>query len=129
MKPEIFYSDLDMTFKLHPTSKDVTRSINELAIKRSLKNLVLTNHYERLFQSEIGSNVNKMLFENFTPLTANYLQREIYDVITIFEPRVKLQSVDVEVAEDENAMKVTIQFYMTNSTQLTIVDFLLERAR
>lgn len=129
MKPEIFYSDLDMTFKLHPTSKDVTKSINELAIKRSLKNLILTNHYERLFQSEIGSNVNKMLFENFTPLTANYLQREIYDVITIFEPRVKLQSVEVEVAEDENAMKVTIQFYMINSTQITIVDFLLERAR
>lgn len=129
MKQDIFYSDLDMTFRIHPSTGDVSKSINELAIKRSLKNLVLTNHYERLFQSEIGSNVNKMLFENFSPVTANYLQREIYDVVNIFEPRVKLQSVDVEVAEDENAMKVTIQFYTTNSTQLTIVDFLLERAR
>lgn len=129
MKQEIYHSDIDLAFNIHPVKGDLMLSTNEKAIIRSVKNLVLTNHYERLFQSEIGSNVNKMLFELLTPLTANYLQKEIYDVITIFEPRATRLKVDVEAMEDYNAVNVTVQFYPQNAIQPTVINFLLERIR
>ena len=104
-------------------------SINEKAVIRSVKNLVLTNHYERLFQSEIGSNVSKMLFEPMTSITANIVQREIYDVITAFEPRVSNLTVNVKSNPDENSLTATVQFYLENSTTPVSVDLLLERIR
>lgn len=116
-------------FKIHPVRKDLVRSTNEQAIIRSVKNLVLTSHYERPFQAEIGSNVRKMLFEPITSMTANYLQKEIYDVIRTYEPRVTNLQVDVVQLPDQNALNVVVQFYITNSTDLTRIDLLLERLR
>lgn len=129
MKEEIYYSDIDMVFKIHPVKEDLVISTNEAAIIRAVKNLVFTNHYERLFQSEIGSNVNKMLFELISPTTANILQREIYDVIRIFEPRVTNLEVHVQVAPDDLALIATIQFYLNVSTTATVIELLLERTR
>lgn len=129
MAEQILYSDLDLMFKIHPVKKDLVRSTNEQAIVRSVKNLVLTSHYERPFQAEIGSNVRKMLFEPITSMTANYLQKEIYDVIRTYEPRVTNLQVDVVQLPDQNALGVVIQFYITNSTDLTRIDLLLERLR
>ena len=129
MAEQILYSDLDLMFKVHPVRKDLVRSTNEQAIIRSVKNLVLTSHYERPFQAEIGSNVRKMLFEPITSMTANYLQREIYDVIRTYEPRVTNLQVDVVQLPDQNALNVVVQFYITNSTDLTRIDLLLERLR
>ena len=129
MAEQILYSDLDLMFKVHPVRKDLVRSTNEQAIIRSVKNLVLTSHYERPFQAEIGSNVRKMLFEPITSMTANYLQKEIYDVIRTYEPRVTNLQVDVVQLPDQNALGVVIQFYITNSTDLTRIDLLLERLR
>ena len=123
------YSDLDLAFNIHPVKKDLVMSVNEKAVIRSVRNLVLTNHYERLFQSEIGSNVRQMLFENITPLTENYLTQEIYNVITAYEPRATNVFVQVSANPDGNSLTATIQFYVINSTQLTTVDMLLERAR
>lgn len=129
MATQIFQSDLDLMFNIHPIKKDLVISNNEQAIIRSIKNLVLTNHYERPFQSEIGSNISKMLFENFSSFTANYLEKEIYDVITIYEPRISQLSVEVKAFPDENTMSATITFYIENSTVLTVIDLLLERTR
>lgn len=116
-------------FKIHPVKKDLVRSTNEQAIIRSVKNLVLTGHYERPFQSEVGTNIRKMLFEPVSSLTANYLQREIYNVIIAYEPRITGLVVDVEVLPDESALNATIKFYIKNSTELTKIDLLLERLR
>lgn len=129
MQEEIYYSDIDMVFNIHPVKEDLVISTNEAAIIRAVKNLVFTNHYERLFQSEIGSNVNKMLFELISPTTANILQREIYDVIRIFEPRVTNLEVHVQVAPDDLALIATIQFYLNVSTTATVIELLLERTR
>jgi len=129
MAEQILYSDLDLMFKIHAVRKDLVRSTNEQAIIRSVKNLVLTNHYERPFQAGVGSNVRKMLFEPITSMTANYLQKEIDQVIRTFEPRVSSLRVDVEALPDNNAMNVVIRFYITNSTNLTRIDMLLERLR
>ena len=129
MANQIFYSDLDLMFNIHPVKKDLVLSTNEQAIVRSVKNLVLTNHYERPFQSDIGSNVRKMLFEPITPLTANYVEKEIYNVLTAHEPRITNLQVDVVVMPDESSLKAIIQFYLQNSTNLLKVDLLLERLR
>lgn len=128
-KENIIYSDLDLMFNIHPVKDDLVLSINEKAVIRSVRNLVLTNHYERLFQSEIGSNVRKMLFENISPMTANYVEREIYDVITAYEPRAKNLFVKVDSYPDENSLRANVIFYIDNSTTPTVVDMLLERTR
>lgn len=126
---KISYSDLDLTFTIHPSTKDLVISTNSNAVRKSLKNLVLTNHYERLFHPEIGSNITKMLFEPMTPLVSNYLETEIFNTITNFEPRVKLVSIDIEAQYEYNAYNVTITYYERNSTTPTTVEVLLERLR
>jgi phage baseplate assembly protein W len=128
-KELIIYTDLDLAFKIHPVRDDLVMSVNEKAVVRSVRNLVLTNHYERPFQSEIGSNVRKMLFEPITPLTENYIQREIYDVVTAYEPRATNVYVEVKTEPDGNALRANVYFYIENSTTPTIVDMLLERTR
>ena len=126
---DIIYSDLDLVFNIHPVKQDLVLSVNEKAIIRSVRNLVLTNHYERLFQSEVGSNVRKMLFEPITSLTENYVQREIYNVVTTFEPRAKNVYVQVNSYPDENALRANVIFYIENSSTPVVVDMLLERSR
>lgn len=123
------YSDLDLTFKMHPVSKDVVLSVDDQAVIRSVRNLVLTNHYERPFHPEIGSNVRKMLFEPISPLTANYLQREIEDTIRNFEPRVKLQTVIVQIEPDANYYMAIITFFIVNRTEPITINFVLQRLR
>ena len=123
------YSDLDLTFTKHPVKKDIVLSVDDQAVIRSVRNLILTNHYERPFHPEIGSNVRRMLFEPISPLTANYLQREIEDTIRNFEPRVKLQQVLVQVEPDSNYYSAIISFFINNRTEPTTINFVLQRLR
>jgi len=123
------YSDIDLTFTMHPVKKDIVLSIDDQAIARAVRNLILTNHYERPFHPEIGSNVRKMLFEPISPLTANYLQREIEDTIRNFEPRVRLQQVVVQTEPDSNAYSAIISFFINNNTAPTTINFVLQRLR
>lgn len=123
------YSDIDLTFNRHPVSNDVVLSIDDQAIIRSVRNLILTNHYERPFHPEIGSNVRKMLFEPISPLTANYLQREIEDTIRNYEPRVNLKSVVVQVDPDLNYYMAIITFFIINKTEPITINFVLQRLR
>jgi phage baseplate assembly protein W len=123
------YTDLDLTFTKHPVSKDIVLSVDDKAVIRSVRNLILTNHYERPFHPEIGSNVRKMLFEPISPLTANYLQREIEDTIKNFEPRVRIQQVVVQTAPDSNAYSAIISFFINNNTAPTTINFVLQRLR
>jgi phage baseplate assembly protein W len=125
----IVFSDLDLAFNIHPVRDDLVLSINEKAVTRSVRNLVLTNHYERLFQSEIGSNVRKMLFELISPLTENYVQKEIFDVITSYEPRAKNVYVEVDADPDGNSLRANVIFYVDGSARPVTVDMLLERSR
>lgn len=123
------YTDLDLTFTRHPVKNDLVLSVDDKAVIRSVRNLILTNHYERPFHPEIGSNVRKMLFEPISPLTANYLQREIEDTIKNFEPRVRIQQVLVQTAPDSNAYSAIISFYINNNTAPTTINFVLQRLR
>jgi len=123
------YSDLDFRFTKHPVKKDLVLSYDEQAVIRSVKNLIMTNHYERPFQPDIGSNVRRMLFEPISPLTANYLQKEISDVIKNYEPRATLNEVFVDMSPDENSYTVYISFYLVNQSTPITINFLLQRLR
>ena len=123
------YSDLDLIFTMHPVKKDIVLSVDDQAVVRSMRNLIMTNHFERPFHPEIGSNVRKMLFEPISPLTANFLQREIEDTIKNYEPRVKLQQVLVQTQPDANYYSAIISFYINNRAEPTTISLTLQRLR
>lgn len=123
------YRDLDLNFTIHPLRKDINKNLDEIAIVNSIKNIVSTNHYEKPFQPDFGSNVRRMLFENLDTITASALEREIEQSINNFEPRVKLLSVKVVPKFDDNAFTVEMQFYILNKSDPITINFLLERLR
>ena len=124
------YIDLDLFFNKKTTSKDISKVTNIQAVKRSVRNLVLTNHYEKPFHPEIGSGVRGMLFELMTPITAQILAKKVEDVIENFEPRARLISVRAVPDLDRNAYEVSVQFYVVNMpTELADLTVFLERLR
>ena len=124
------YTDLDLFFAKKATSKDISKVTDIQAVKRSIRNLVLTNHYEKPFHPEIGSGVRGILFEPMTPLTAHILTRKIEDVIENFEPRARLISVRAIPNLDRNEYECTIEFFVVNApTELVDLTVFLERLR
>ena len=124
------YTDLDLFFAKKATSKDISKVTDIQAVKRSIRNLVLTNHYEKPFHPEIGSGVRDMLFEPMTQITAHILTRKIEDVIENFEPRARLMSVRAQPNLDRNEYECTIEFFVVNApTELVDLTVFLERLR
>jgi len=123
------YRDLDLNFSIHPVKKDINVNVNEYAIINSVKNLVLTNFYERPFRPDIGSNIRSLLFELVTPLTANQIERAIQETITNYEPRVNIRTVKATPSQDENGYNVNMEFFIVNLTTPITIDFFLQRIR
>ena len=124
------YSDLDLFFSKKATSNDISKVTAVQAVKRSIRNLILTDHYEKPFHPEIGSGIRGILFELMSPLTANVLAKVVEDVIENYEPRAKLIGVTVYPDMDRNAYEVTIEFYVINTpTELVELTVMLERLR
>jgi len=123
------FSDLNLTFGIHPSTGDVLKRTDEDAVKTSIKNLILTKNFERPFHPEIGCQVYNLMFENFTPITSEVARRTIESVITAYEPRARLIDIRIEQTDDVNEMAITVEFTMINSDRpLTITTF-LNRAR
>jgi phage baseplate assembly protein W len=120
---------LELKFTKHPIKKDVNTHVNEYAIINSIKNLILTNHYERPFQPEIGSNVRRLLFENVDSIIAARIEREISEVIGNFEPRAQVSKVVAVPSPDDNTYKITLEFYIINNPNPITINFFLERIR
>ena len=124
------YSDIDLFFGPKIGSKDISTLADFTAVKRSVRNLILTNPYEKPFHPEIGSGVRDILFEPMTPITAYVLTMRIEEVIENFEPRARLIGVRALPNLDNNAYEVTIEFYVVNApTELVNMEVLLERLR
>lgn len=123
------YSDIDLKFLPQPVSKDVSFSYDGQAIIRSIKNLLLTKPYERLFQPDLGSEIDALLFEPISPLTASLLQDEITRTIDNWEPRARIATVEVSAYPDQNAYEVSLFFYILNQTEPTGVNLILQRSR
>lgn len=123
------FTDLDLSFLMHPVRKDVNKLKNEQAIIGSIKNLLMTNHYERPFQPDLGSNIRKLLFENLDKITASSLEREITQTIKNFEPRVDVKSIVANPDYDNNGFSVNMTFTLINLTTPITIQFFLERVR
>jgi hypothetical protein len=123
------FKDLDLNFNIHPVRKDISKSIGPMAVVNSIKNLILTNHYERPFQPDIGSNVRRLLFENLDNITATTIKDEIERTIVNYEPRATVKTINVTADYDKNGFKVYLEFFIVNQTAPIIINFLLERIR
>lgn len=124
------YTDLDLNFLRHPVTKDLALKYDASAIKAAIKSLVATRHYERLFHSEIGTNVPDLLFDLAGPSLSVSLKKSIEDVINNYEPRVELISVDVSYSnEDPHSVYITIFFRIINTENPLSVEIILERTR
>jgi phage baseplate assembly protein W len=123
------YSDLDLRFISQPGTKDVSFSYDEQAVIRSVKNLLLTKPFERLWQPNLGSQIDNLLFEPITPLTANLIKDEVNRTITNWEPRVQIASIDVVAYPSQNGYNISLFFYVGNNTTPTGIQLILQRAR
>ena len=126
------YKDLSLFFTPNPVSGDVTMVTDVQDIKRSVRNLVMTNRFEKPFHPEIASHIRDLLFERFTPITFNLLRNRIETVLANYEPRVSVTDVEIDdtgEAIDGNELNVRIFFTLKNDPQIQSVDILLERVR
>tara|TARA_R110000772_G_scaffold202490_5_gene312813 strand:+ start:1786 stop:2232 length:447 start_codon:yes stop_codon:yes gene_type:complete len=123
------YSDLNLSFIINGNTKDINPLRDIDAVKQSVKNLVLTNFFERPFHPEIGGNVTSKLFEPADRFTAIAIRDEIREVLKIYEPRVTGVNVQVFDNSDENSYMVNIGFTVINLQKETEVSFNLQRLR
>ena len=123
------YSDLDLDFTKHAVSKDVLKKYDDEAVKRSVRNLVSTMHYERPFHPEIGCMVHSLLFENATPLTAEMMKRTITDTLKNHEPRARVLDVIVLANIDNHRYDVTIVFNVREHSNPIEVSLFLKEVR
>jgi len=123
------YKDLDLNFLIHPVRKDINKHKDEMAVINSIKNLMMTNHYERPFQPDLGSNVRRLLFENLDKITAISMEREIRQVVENYEPRAQIKTLDILPDIDNNGFSVRMEFYIMNMTDPVTINFFLERVR
>lgn len=123
------YKDLDLNFNAHPVTKDVVKRTGNAAIIGALRNLILTNLYEKPFQPTFGSRIRGLLFEDVSFITANMLQSEIQTVIKNFEPRVSVDAIRVQAQPEENRYAVTLRFYINNLEDPVTINLFLEKVR
>ena len=123
------YKDLDLDFGRNVVTNDVNKLTDVEAVKRSVRNLINTSHFERPFHPELGGNVRAMLFEPMTPLTALNLQRKVEEVLNNFEPRAKITQIIADPDIDRNAYRLSIKFYVIGITNPITVETFLERLR
>lgn len=123
------YKDLDLDFTRHPVTNDVVKIDDVNAVKRSVRNLINTNFYERPFHPELGCGVRDLLFENYSPLTGLFMRRKIQEVLDNYEPRARVTSIALNEQPDRNAIDVQIMFYVLNLPEPVTVTTTLQRIR
>jgi|TARA_B110000967_G_scaffold32425_1_gene30950 phage baseplate assembly protein W len=128
-RSERVYKDLNLDFQANIATKDITKITDIEAVKRSVRNLINTNHYEKPFHPEIGSNLRAMLFENITPQMTHAISKEVELLLKNYEPRARLVQVNTQPNFDRNAYTCTISFYVVNHTEPVQVESFLERLR
>ena len=123
------WSDLDLDFVAHPVTKDIVLKRDVEAVKRAVRNLILTNEYERPFQPNIDGGVTRHLFELSTPHTKHDIESAIRNCISNYEPRAEVIDVFVTGDLDKNGFNVTIEFRVINTPNPVTIELFLERLR
>ena len=123
------YSDLNLNFNKNPATKDVAKLKDVEAVKRAVRNLILTNRFERPFHPEIGSDIRSLLFENMTPVVEVLLKDRIKETIDVYEPRADVTDIIVSGDSDRNEYRVQIEFRVLNIPDPIVVTEFLQRLR
>ena len=127
---EIVFSDVNVTFTPHPVTGKLPVIKNADAVKRAVRNLILTNFGERQYEPLYGGNVRALLFENTDdPLLESLIQTRIEAAIENFEPRAKVDRVIVDVKPDSNALVIRIRFMIVNQRFPVDLEVAIERVR
>ena len=129
MATDIVYSDIGTNLDVHPIKEDLILLTNEAAVKRSIRNLLLTDPYERFFHPGIGSGIKHSLFENINSDTEFIIKERIRETIINYEPRAILYSVTVKALPDENSYSASIVFSVVYNTTPVTLDLVLKRVR
>ena len=128
-QPTTIYKDFDLSFTKNPNTKDIARKVDVQAVKQSLKSLLLTDYFEKLFRPNYGSPIRGLLFEPCDVATATSLDTEIKRCIQNFEPRVVVEEVEVWPDVDQNSFSAKIFFYVRGVQRLQELGLVLERLR
>lgn len=123
------FGDLDLNIIPHPITNDVIVKVNENAVKRAIRNLLLLKKFEKPFHPEISSGIQDLLFENPSPVVYSVLKRNIEEVIRKYEPRVEGLSINFLSNADTNELNVTVKFNVVNRPQTFETSIVLERTR
>jgi phage baseplate assembly protein W len=123
------YKDLNLDFQQNTATKDIQKMLDVESVKRSVRNLINLNHYEKPFHPEIGSNLKALLFENITPQISHFIGKQIELLIKNYESRCRLVQVKNMPNLDRNGYSVSISFYVVNSPNPVVVESFLERLR
>ena len=123
------YKDLDLDFQKNTATKDIQKMLDVESVKRSVRNLINLNHYEKPFHPEVGSNLRALLFENITPQISHFIGKQIELLIRNYEPRCRLVQVANMPNLDRNGYSVSISFYVVNHPEPVQVETFLERLR
>jgi len=123
------FVDLNLNFTINPQTGDISKRTNIEAIKASVRNLVMTNHYEKPFHPEIGTPINRMLFENASPLVGAMIEKMVSQVIEQHEPRAILKSVIVTMNDDSNSANITVAFQPTTTNSVVNFSIVVDRVR
>ncbi len=123
------YTDIDMNFTMNIGNNDIYKKNDEEAIKQSIKNLIMLKPFDRPFNPMLSSQVSELLFELWTPLTKISMKRVINDVLEAYEPRIKVENIDISDQSDRNEINVTLYFTIVNTSKKVQYSILLSRIR
>ena len=124
-----FFSDFNMSFATHDTTKELSILTNENSVKQAIKNLILTDVFERPFQPGIGCNIRNVLFELFSPQTSDNAKTYIRETIEQYEPRASIKDISVSPNVDQNSLAATIKFSIINTVEIQNLTVLVDRIR
>ena len=123
------YSDISTNLTQHPMQRDISLLTNEDAIKRSIRNILLTNKGERLLDPSFGAGLSRYLFEPLIPSTTQVIKTEILNAIQTYEPRAVINNINVSAEGNKNALYVSITFTAVNATEPQQLEVILDRVR
>jgi phage baseplate assembly protein W len=123
------FGDLDLNIVPHPITNDLIVKVNENAVKRAIRNLLLLKKFEKPFHPEISSGIQDLLFENPSPVVYSVIKRNIEEAIKNYEPRVTGLTISFDSVPDSNALNISVKFTVANRPQTFETSILLERTR
>lgn len=129
MAKKYIYRDINLAFEKHPITGDIVSATDVEAIKKSLRNLVMTDLYDVPFNPEKGTSLNGSLFENFTPITTEFLKTKIKEMIDLYEPRIQVQKIVIFQKDDQHTLEVTIHFKILDLNRFEDITIFVERTR